>query len=55
MNYRNHEVNEMKNYSRGSLNRVMYAEDPYKISTLESCMESLYIFPYFFSPDIHIN
>ena len=40
----------MKNYSRGSLNRVMYAEDPCRISALESCMESLHIFSYFFIP-----
>jgi hypothetical protein len=40
----------MKNYSRGSLNRVMYAEDPCRISALASCMGSLHIFPYFFIP-----
>jgi len=39
----------MKNYSRGTLNRVINAEDPCRISALESCMESLHIFSYLFT------
>jgi len=34
-NYGDHDINGMKNYSKGSLNRVMCAEDLSRISALE--------------------